>query len=641
MAGSSSPLKQGLSSFPNGVILMKLLTLAADGQHHHRVASRWLGSCLAAVAILCTAAAASAQNTSNNNNNVDTNPPGIVSLTQPTVTTVAETIVNAPPPPYVPTDFENYVDARRLGARLITSGRGPGSSQQDSLAIVPDDYIIKPGDEINVALWGAVDADLHLVVNRSGQINLPRVGAVQVAGVRHADLADLLRRRVSQVFKNFQLSASLGQLRAIRVFVTGFVQSPGSLTVSSLSSVLHVLMRAGGPSPAGSFRDITLRRNGKVIGRYDLYDLLLKGERGADQIVEADDVIHIGPIGQQVALLGSVNQPGVFELKTGETLADVFAMAGGFTTISNRTRVSVEKLSERFTGRVSELTIADGKPGPLPVTDGDIYRVFASTNNMPSTAKHNLRVRLDGEFVRSGDYLLPPGSTLRQAVQAAGGLTSRAFLYGAEFNRNSARKDQQENYQRAILEVESNMLREQASQGAMTNTEASAARVAEAANSRLLSRLRALQPTGRMVLGLAPNATELPDIPLEEGDRLYVPTAPSSIGVFGSVYSPGNFLFVGDKTLGDYVAQAGKDTQGAEVGSAFVIHADGSVTSARQVNALWGMVNNFDRIAALPGDTVFVPQSTTLTNTTQVFKDWTQIIYQFGLGVAGIKALGL
>ena len=158
-------------------------------------------------------------------------------------------------PLYVPGEFERFVqrqsvdiEIRRLGADLVTAETQAGNAELSP--VVPADYVVAPGDEVLLTLWGSVDADLRLAVDRGGRINIPRVGAVQVSGVRNADLQEVVSRRIAQVFKNFQISVTLGQLRGIRVFVTGFVVRPGAYTVSSLSSVVAALMRAGGPSAA-------------------------------------------------------------------------------------------------------------------------------------------------------------------------------------------------------------------------------------------------------------------------------------------------------------------------------------------------------------------------------------------------------
>ncbi len=242
-----------------------------------------------------------------------------------------------------PSEFEVYVNRlaapniiRRLGADLMTDP-DRANPAVDYSPLVPPDYLLSAGDEIVVSIWGSVDAELRLTVDRSGRITVPRGGSILVSGVRYADLPALITQRLAQVFKNFQVSVSLGQLRGVRVYVTGFVDRPGAYTVNALSSISAALVRAGGPSVAGSFRDIQLRRGGKVVSTLDFYDLLLNGERGNDRLVQAEDVIHIGPVGLQVAVIGSVNRPAIFELKPDETIVDVQRMVGGFSAVADRT----------------------------------------------------------------------------------------------------------------------------------------------------------------------------------------------------------------------------------------------------------------------------------------------------------------
>lgn len=551
-----------------------------------------------------------------------------------------------PPVPYVPSEFERYVQSqlpsgteiRRFGADLVSDPALAGAGM-DPLSSAPADYVIKPGDEIALTLWGSVDADLRLVVDRSGRISVPRIGAIQVAGVRYAELTDAISRRVALVFRNFQMTATLGQLRAVRVFVSGYVQRPGSLTVSSLSSVLHVLMRAGGPSAAGSFRDIHLRRGGREIASFDIYSLLLKGDRGAELVVQPDDVIHVGPVGTQVAVIGSVNQQAIFELRPGETLSELLQMAGGFNAVADRSRLAIERLSDRSVGRVTELTLPLDARATLG--SGDLVRVFSAISAMLPKERQNKRVRVEGEVARPGDFVLPPGSSLSDAIKAAGGLTNGAYLYGTEFTRESVRQTQQDNYDRALRDMETDMARNSANRRASSSEEVAAQSASAGATARLIERLRQVRPTGRVVLQIGPTATQLPDLALEDGDRLYIPAPSTSVGIFGSVFNTGSFVYAGGRTVDDYLRLAGGPTRGADVESMFVIRANGTVVSSRQSNSFWRPGNEFASTDALPGDTIFVPEEMNKSTFVQDAKDWTQILYQFGLGLAGIKSLGL
>ena len=565
------------------------------------------------------------------------------------------------PQPYAPSEFERYVQQqagaaqpqpqdeqgnpqggarpiRRFGASLVTDD-ALASASQDPLPVVPADYIVRPGDEIDLTLWGSVDADLQLPVDRGGRINVPHVGAISVGGLRNADLADAITRRVAQTFRNFHVSATLGQVRPIRVFVGGYVAHPGSITLNGLSSVLHAIMRAGGPSAAGSFRDIHLRRGGKDVGDFDLYDLLLKGDRNTDQLVQPDDVLFVGPIGTQVAVLGSVNQPAIYELKPGETLDDVLRMAGGFNAVADRRRVTIERLADRDTGKVTELPLPAHQRDALAT--GDIVRAFSAVAATLPQDKQNEHVRIEGEVLRPGDYILPPGSRIADALRAAGGMTSAAYPFGTEFTRESVRKVQVVNYERALRDFETDMAKSQANQRATSAEELSSQAASAQSNARLLERLRQIQPTGRVVLQITPDARTLPDLPLEDGDTLTIPQRGSSVGIFGSVFNTGSFVFEPNHTTQQYLALAGGPTRGADKDSIFMIRANGAVISAQQGASFWHSGNDFKEALVQPGDTIFVPEELNKATFIQNAKDWTQILYQFGLGLAGINALGL
>lgn len=557
------------------------------------------------------------------------------------------------PAPYQPDDFERYVrklagidesravaglggqvDIRRFGSEVVTAAQAMAAP--DLGALVPADYVVSSGDELQITLWGSVDADVRTTVDRSGRISLPRVGSFMVAGTRYADLPEVINRRVGQVFKNFQVSVGLGQLRSVRVYVTGFAKRPGAHHVTSLSTIVNVLMRSGGPSSAGSYRKIELRRGGQTVASFDLYDLLLKGDKSADRTVQAEDVIHIGPVGAQVGLIGSVNKPAVFELKPGDTAQDVLSMAGGFTAVADRERLALESLSERDGQRIVQLRWPDEAKRAL--NSGDVLRAFSQVDSRLSAQLQNKRVRVEGEVVRPGEYVLPPDSTLADALRAAGGLTPLAYLFGAEFSRESVRATQQENYERALRDLEVEFAKAAYTRRALSADEAAAQAAAGSGSSVLIQRLREVRPTGRVVLQLNPASPELPALALEDGDRLHVPSRPNSVGVFGSVFNGGSYLFGQGKTIQDFLRLAGGPTRGADADSVFVLRANGSVVSARQ-DSSWFGGGSLGSVPAQPGDTIFVPEEVGKTTFAQNAKEWTQILAQFGLGAAAIKTL--
>jgi protein involved in polysaccharide export with SLBB domain len=563
-------------------------------------------------------------------------PGGPIRLRQPPSEPVAATMAAPVQSAAKPGEFETFVGLPRFGADMVNE---LAAGAADFSPLVPPEYVIQPGDEIQVSMWGSLDADMRLTVDRAGRVTIPRVGPALVAGVRFADLRDTLTRRVAQVFKNFELSASLGKLRGVRVYVTGFVQRPGAYAVAGLSTVMNAAMRAGGPSAAGSFRQIELRRQGKTVANFDLYDLLQRGDRTADRLVEPDDVIHILPVGTQVALRGSVNRQAIFELKPGETLKEVLRMGGGFTEVADRTRVSLERLDNRNDQRVVQLKLPASES--MPLQSGDVLRVFSAVDASLSIQRQNKRIRVEGEIAAPGEYLLPPESTLADVVRAAGGLSPSAFVFGTNFTRQSVKASQQENYDRALRDLETDLVRSNTTQRVSSQEDAVNTQARAAANARLVERLRAIQPSGRVVLQVLPDASALPELLLEDGDRVFVPSKPSAVGVFGSVFNSGSYLYQADRPLSDYIRLAGGPTKGADEASLFVVRANGQVVSTRQNHTSWFARDSYTvNMTALPGDSVFIPEEMDKTTALQLARDWTLILYQLGLGAAGIKSTG-
>lgn len=529
-------------------------------------------------------------------------------------------------------EFETFVGLPRYGQDMVAE---LASGSVDYSPVVPPEYVIQGGDELQVVIWGSVDADLRLLVDRAGRVVLPRVGPVMVAGLRYDELASVLTRRVAQVFKNFELSVSLGRLRGVRIYVTGAAARPGAHVVPGLTSVLNAVMRAGGPSAGGSFRVIELRRGGRTVSTLDLYRLLQRGDRSADQLVQPDDVIHVGAVGVQVGLVGSVHKQAVFELLPGETLRELLQMSGGFSAIADTSRVLLERLSERQTHRVIELPLPASVSSPLAT--GDVVRVLSGVGSALSQQRQNKRVKVEGEVAKPGEYLLPPGSTLNDALRAAGGPTSEAFVSGLHFMRESVRVTQERNYERALRELETDIARTAGTVRVSSSDEAQALAIRSQANSRLIERLQATRPTGRVVLQLDSQSRDLPELTLEDQDRLFVPPKPATVGVFGSVFNGGNYLYTPGRKIEAYLRLAGGMTKGADSGSAFVVRANGSVESARQVKGGWWTSGTVETLDAEAGDTIFVPEEMDKISLTQTVKDWTQVIYQLGIGLAAFQ----
>ena len=413
----------------------------------------------------------------------------------------------------------------------------------------------------------------------------------------------LLTRWAAQTFKNFELSVSLGRFRSVRVYITGFVRRPGVYFVAGLYTVKNVVIRACNPTAAGSSHQIELRRGGKLAGNFDL--LLLLGDRSGDRPVQPDDVVHVLPGGRQMALRGSVNKQAVYELRAGEPLSELIRMACGFSPVVDRTRVTLERLNNRNAQRVVHLSLPEQDSAAL--VNGDVIRVFSAVKSGLSVQRQTERVRVGGAVMRPGEYVMPAASSLSDALNAAGGSTKHSYLFAAVFQLVSVRAPQQENRDRALSDTGTERVRESTTQRDSAVEDAAGANARAAANARLIMRLRSLQPTGRMVFQIAPDAAALPDIRLEDGDSLSNPPMPSMLAVFGSVFNTGSYPYSPTRTADDCLRLAGGPTKGADECSMFVARVNGQIVSSRQMasGSWFSCGNKIAGTRAEPGDTVF------------------------------------
>jgi protein involved in polysaccharide export with SLBB domain len=808
--------------------------------------------------------------------------------------------VQPPLPLDSPTEFQKMV-ANSIGKMLPIYGvnlfRNPPSTFAPLNAVpVTPDYVIGPGDELLIQVWGQVTLNSRYTVDRSGSIYIPQVGTVHVAGLSFAQMHDFLRAQMARVFRNFDLNVNMGQLRSIQVFVVGQARRPGSYTISSLSTLTNALFATGGPAPQGSLRHIQLKRAGNVVVDFDLYDLLLHGDKSKDEQLLPGDVIYIPPVGSQVAVAGSVNAAAIYELKSANstTVGEILELAAGLTNVASRETIRLERVDERRMRSITEVAL-DAQGRATVLHDGDLLELMAvpgqykdaitlrgnvanpgrytwktgmrirdllpnkdalitreywlkrgqlgqpvltyvptclpmtpfgipgliygipvgeegenpnwrysstrnpnliglafgneggvsygkegqmtdggldcgkvpesetatsgmndrytppltpattnpanapnsansafSTNVMPQNnggsnqmsatsasvgsttlanssagqfkarndvklsepdidwsyavierqSKENLTtsllpfnlgklvlegdgsqnlellpgdvvtifskadirvpqaqqtryVRLEGEVISSGVYSVLPGETLRHLVQRAGGLSPDAYLYGSEFTRESTRRVQQQRLNEYIDQITLQVSTNSTNNRGLTPQDSAAMAAAQQQNQNVISSLRQVRATGRIVLEMpvdANNISQLPDLPLEDGDRLIVPRVPSTVSVNGAVYNQNSFVYDSSRRVGSYIRLAGGANRDADTNRAYVIRASGSVLSKQYSSSLRG--SSFESLHIYPGDTVVIPLNLTKGNTLRTIVSVAQIVGQLGIAIA-------
>ena len=305
---------------------------------------------------------------------------------------------------------------------------------------VDANYRLGPGDRLVLILTGDVELAHTLDVTREGFVVIPQVGQLQVTNLTMAQLDALMYTRLAKVYSGVKrgagattrFSVSVAKLRSNQVFVIGDVERPGSFRISSAGTALTALYAAGGPSDRGSLRKVTVRRSGKTVATLDVYDYLLRGDASADVRLENGDVVFVPVHGARVRATGEITRPATYELKEGETLADLVNAAGGFTAVAGRQRLQIERITppaqrksagrDRVVVEVASDELAAGGVPALKIEAGDVVRVF------PVSSRVRNRIAVNGNVWLPGTQGLGEGLTLSQALRRAGGAKPDSYL---------------------------------------------------------------------------------------------------------------------------------------------------------------------------------------------------------------------
>lgn len=326
--------------------------------------------------------------------------------------------------PQQKTEFEIYVEDT-TGQRIQLYGRGlfeqvPTTFAPVDRIPVPDDYVIGAGDELLVKVWGKIELDSRVTVDRNGQIYLPRVGNVTVAGSLYSHLESRLYSAIGVNYKDFELSVTLGKLRSIQIYVLGSAERPGTYTISSLGTLVNALFASGGPSKTGSMRRIELIRNNQAIATFDLYDLVRRGDKSHDRQLLAGDIVFIPPAGATVAIVGSVQEPAIYELKGDESIASGLQDAGGITSLAELDHVSLERVEDHSRRRIEQLKL-DASGLQETLRNGDLLKIFSISSRIENA------VTLHGNVAEPGRYAWHPGMRVSDLIPSRDSLLTREY----------------------------------------------------------------------------------------------------------------------------------------------------------------------------------------------------------------------
>ncbi|QJD97550.1 capsule biosynthesis protein [Mucilaginibacter robiniae] len=327
---------------------------------------------------------------------------------------------------YLPDTSEVAKPASNQGLKVFGTDlfSGRNLSFEPNLRIAtPVNYVLGPDDQVNINVYGKSLVNWHLTVSPEGSINIPGVGDVNVAGKTVEEATTLIKRRMIAshyaIGSGTTVNVTLGNIRSIKVIVTGEVNRPGTYTLPSLATAFNALYQSGGPNQNGSFRQIEIIRNNRIVRRLDVYDFLLKADQKDNISLRDQDIIRVPTYRVRVQMAGQVKRPAIFEVLPGETLQNVIGFAGGFTDTAYTAKIKVIQVSNQER-RISDI-FEDDYSNYIPLR-GDRYTVDAILNRFQN------RVTINGAVFRPGEYELNPGLTLSQLITKASGLKEDAYL---------------------------------------------------------------------------------------------------------------------------------------------------------------------------------------------------------------------
>jgi polysaccharide biosynthesis/export protein len=502
----------------------------------------------------------------------------------------------------------------------------PSTFAPANIVPVSFSYILGPGDELSVNLYGTNKVSKTDFISRDGTFNLPTLGAVNLAGFTFAEAQNFLKKRIKQELVGTEISINLKKLRSITVYVLGQAHSPGAYTLSALSTVTNTLFLSGGANKLGSLRNIQIKRAGKLYKTYDLYDLLIKGDTSSDVRLEDGDTIFIPFIEDKITIGGAFKRPHVYELLKGETLEDVVSFAGGFKAeVGFNPVIEYSTINRVSNKREISNVIYDSGNLNTRILNGDAINVSEISGLRP------FKVELTGEFNNPGVYSITRGDSVLDLVNKAGGYTGSAFVEGAVFLREEVAKIEKEGFVRSADELENVLFT------ALQNGNLELEAEALAPVYKIIDRLRTFEPIGRVVTSL--DTLELKTDPynnfeLRDGDKIHIPKRPSSVSVVGEVLKATSIKFLPEYQLDDYLDFAGGLTEQADDQAIYVIGPDGQAELHKK------RFLSRNAIQIMPGSTIVVTRtSKPLWDAIQITRIVAPIFADLATSAAAIAAI--
>ena len=480
------------------------------------------------------------------------------------------------------------------------------------------EYVLDFGDVLEIQLVGQENYIEEFSINREGTISLPDIGKLKLAGLSLKDASSIIKSRVSSSIIGTEAYVSLSNIRDINVLVSGQAYNPGIYTVSGNSNVLHVLGVAGGINEYGSYREINLIRDQKVVETLDMYDVLITGKYNSKISLKSGDIIFVKPVNKIVTIDGAIKLPAKYELLDNQNLADVISYANGITTVADLSNVYLDR-------------ILDGKVQSLPIRNIKQFNdIIANDGDKIFIRKHSFRsVDIQGAIKMPGRYLLAEGESISDLIQKSGGYTDNAYPFGAIYENKNALETNKMAKDKLYAQFIDNII--------TISQKNPVGGFDMSSVVDLTQTLKNSTPNGRIVIDLEGDLEN--SILLKDGDSLTIPEKPSHIYIYGEVSYEGALKYESNGTLDSYISKSGGFKDNADKNAIYVLHPNGDTQRTQLKKSLF-QNSPTAKLELYPGSIIFVPRKIDNSATTRLAAQaYVSILGNIGIALASLSAI--
>jgi polysaccharide biosynthesis/export protein len=479
-------------------------------------------------------------------------------------------------------------------------------------------YILDFGDTLELQLVGQKNSIEVLPVKRDGSINIPQIGKVFVSGLSLDNVNIMIRNKVSNAYIGIEAFVSLVDIRDIQVLITGNAFNPGIYTLNGNSNSLHAISMAGGIDEGGSYRQIELIRNDKLIKTIDLYDVFIHGKSGFGLRLRSGDSIIVKPAKNLINISGAVKRPGLYELLPDETFKDLFDYSNGFSKTADVNAIRIERLEKE---KVSFIPVKDVE------SLSKIKPIAEDSLNIRSYERK--KVTILGAVKTPGTYVISKGETLSSLIDKAEGYRDDAYPFGGILNNEKALKINKE----AVDKLYTSFIQKLITKGD--------ALFASESLPFILDELKRSSVTGRVsaefdldVIKAYPET----DTNLDNGDEIIIPIRTQQVYIFGEVNNSGAIRYKSGSSLNEYLLNSGGVLESADTSYIFVAHPNGEVNRIQNVKLSF-LNKKSNNILIYPGSIIYVPRKVNSRDSALVASIWAPIISAMATSITALSVL--